>query len=171
MRLLDEIKKDFITTKQHFGASFWQVLRLAGVKILISYRIRSAAKRHKIPLINAILAATERTVWGIELSVDAQIGSVIILHPVAIVIGKSTIGDGCIFCGSNTIGGRYKHTTGENMGNPQIGRNVEFGAGARILGAISIGDNVKIGANAVVIRNIPAGAIAIGVPATYIKRK
>ncbi|MDC7221520.1 MAG: hypothetical protein PQJ59_16420, partial [Spirochaetales bacterium] len=61
----------------------------------------------------------------------------------------------------------------KNVNNPKapiIGNNVDIGAGAKILGDISIGDNVHIGANAVVITDVPSNSLAVGIPAKIIKK-
>lgn len=72
-----------------------------------------------------------------------------------------TIGDGCTIFHQVTIGTAHNGTEGL----PIIGNNVTIGAGAKVLGGIHVGDGARIGANAVVLRDVPAGAIAVGVPA------
>jgi serine acetyltransferase len=84
-----------------------------------------------------------------------------------IVSGDTVIGDDCILRNGVTIGMKK---IGE-PGSPVIGNRVEIGAGAKILGKIHIGDDAQIGANAVVIRDVPAGHIAVGIPARNIPRK
>lgn len=91
-------------------------------------------------------------------------------HGMGIVIGETAeIGDDCTIYHQVTLGG-----TGKDKGkrHPNIGNNVMIGAGAKVLGPISIGDNVRIGAGAVVIKSIEDNATVVGVPENkIIKRK
>ena len=83
-----------------------------------------------------------------------------------VVIGETAdIGDDCTLYHGVTLGG-----TSWNKGkrHPTLGRNVVIGAGAKILGPILIGDGAKIGSNAVVVRDVPAGATAVGIPARIV---
>ena len=80
---------------------------------------------------------------------------------------KLSFGDNCILRNGVTIG--LKNI--EEKAAPRIGNNVNIGAGAKILGNITIGNNVDIGANAVVISAVPNNAIAVGVPAKIILKK
>jgi serine O-acetyltransferase len=132
-----------------------------GSQVLALGRLREAAARRRIPLLGGILRRIQVGLFGAEISGEAHIGTgVIFLHTVGVVIGgDSRIGDRVVFLGSNTIGSNKK------SGFPKIGNDVVIGAGARILGEITIGDAASIGANAVVLRDVPAGASAAGVPA------
>jgi len=119
-----------------------------------------------MPIIPSLCSALMRIVYGIEISYKAKIGiGVNFVHPIGIVIGEAAIGDGCIFYGSNTLGSR----NGSDL--PTLGRYVEVGCGARILGKITIGDYAKIGANSVVLKDVPPYNSAIGIPAINIKIK
>lgn len=106
-----------------------------------------------------------RNVYGIELPFTAKVGrNVVIEHQGGIVIhGASVIGDGCIIRQNCTLGIR---SLDELDAAPVLGRNVNVGAGAAILGRVTIGDGAAIGANAVVLKDVPAGALATGIPAT-----
>ena len=103
------------------------------------------------------------------IGVSAKIGRrLVIEHSGAIVVhGKTVIGDDCIIRQGVTIGNRRLDRP---MDAPHIGNRVNIGAGAKILGAVRIGDDAEIGANAVVIADVPAGAIAVGVPARIVVR-
>ena len=111
-----------------------------------------------------------RNVYGIELPYSAQIGRrVVIEHQGGIVIhGATIIGDGTIIRQGCTFGIRSLDKLDEA---PQIGRQVNIGAGAVIIGNVKVGDGASIGANAVVLRDVPAGAIATGVPAKLVTRR
>lgn len=106
-----------------------------------------------------------RNVYGIELPFTAIVGRrLVIEHQGGIVIhGSTTIGDDCVIRQNCTLGVRRVDRPGDA---PTLHDRVELGAGAVILGAVTIGAGAAIGANAVVLRDVPAGALAIGVPAT-----
>lgn len=89
-------------------------------------------------------------------------------HPYGIIINsKSVIGEGCVIRQQVTIGNKGL----SDSSCPRIGKNVEIGAGAKIIGGISIGDNSIVGANAVVTKSFPKGSILVGVPARNIAIK
>jgi len=80
-----------------------------------------------------------------------------------VVIGETTqIGDDCLLFHGSTLGGT-KMVKGKR--HPTLGNRVMIGAGAKILGPIFLGDDCQVGANAVVTRDVPAGNVAVGVPA------
>jgi serine O-acetyltransferase len=101
-------------------------------------------------------------VSGAEIDLACQIGGGLrIPHPNGIVIHpRVRIGPNCLICQQVTIG-----TVKESPDVPCIGGHVDIGAGAKVLGGVTIGDHAKIGANAVVLVDVPAGATAVGVPA------
>ncbi len=105
-----------------------------------------------------------RNVYGIELPYTVQLGRrVIIEHQGAIVIhGQTVIGDDSVIRQGVTIGNRYLDRP---MEAPRLGRRVNVGAGAKILGAVTLGDDANVGANAVVLKDVPAGKTAVGIPA------
>ena len=110
-----------------------------------------------------------RNVYGIEIPYTATIGhGVIVEHQGGIVVhGASVIGDGAIIRQNCTLGLRSLDALDEA---PIIGKRVNIGAGAVIMGRVLIGDDAAIGANAVVMCNVPAGALAVGVPAIIKQR-
>jgi serine O-acetyltransferase len=113
------------------------------------------------------LAHWSRWLTGIEIHPGATIGRrVFIDHGMGVVIGETAeIGDDCTLYHGVTLGGvkwdRVKR-------HPTLGRRVVVGAGAKILGPILVGDGAKIGSNAVVVRDVPAGATAVGIPARIV---
>ncbi len=102
-------------------------------------------------------------ITGAEIDLTCQIGGGLLLpHPNGIVIHpKSIIGNNCLIFQQVTIG-----TNDKSPSPPRIDDHVDIGAGAKILGNISIGYLAKIGANAVVTINVPEKSTAIGIPAT-----
>jgi serine O-acetyltransferase len=111
-----------------------------------------------------------RNNYGIDLPYSVQLGRrVVIEHCGAIVIhGNSRIGDDCIIRQGVTIGIR---SLDRPLDAPELGTRVDIGAGAKILGKVRIGDRVQIGANAVVLRDLPSGATAVGIPARIVSEE
>jgi serine O-acetyltransferase len=113
------------------------------------------------------LAHWGRWLTGIEIHPGATIGRrVFIDHGMGVVIGETAVvGDDCTLYHGVTLGGS---SWNKGKRHPTLGRNVVLGAGAKVLGPILIGDGVKIGSNAVVVRDVPAGATAVGIPARLV---
>ncbi|MCU0542291.1 MAG: serine acetyltransferase [Oscillatoriaceae cyanobacterium Prado104] len=111
-----------------------------------------------------------RNTYGIDLPYTVKLGRrVIVEHQGAIVIhGYSTIGDDCIIRQGVTLGNRYLERPLEA---PKLGTRVNVGAGAKILGGVTLGDGANIGANAVVLSDVPAGKTAVGIPAKILQPK
>lgn len=109
------------------------------------------------------LAALRHRFWsavsGADIPLNTLIGGgLLIPHPNGIVIHPDvTIGPNCLIFQQVTIGA--------TDGVPAIGGHVDIGAGAKVLGAITVGDHARIGANAVVLTDVPAGATMVGIPA------
>jgi serine O-acetyltransferase len=108
-----------------------------------------------------------RWLTGIEIHPGARIGRRFFIdHGMGVVIGETAeIGDDCTLYHGVTLGG-----TSWNKGkrHPTLGNGVVLGAGAKILGPITIGDRARVGSNAVVVKDVPPGATAIGIPARII---
>jgi serine O-acetyltransferase len=168
MRILRETFTDIRSIARSFcgeNPSGQQVVAIAshdGSQVLVLSRMRQAADRHAVPLLGSAIRRLQSVLFGIEIARDVSLGEgVMFVHTVGVVIGgDSYIGDRVKFMGSNTIGASNKG------GYPRIGNDVVIGAGARILGPVTIGDRATIGANAVVLCDVPAGAVAAGVPAS-----
>jgi serine O-acetyltransferase len=111
------------------------------------------------------LSMFSRLLTGIEIHPGAKIGRRVFLdHGLGIVIGETTeIGDDCTIYQGVTLGGTslYKGT----KRHPTLGNGVVVSAGAKVLGGFTVGDGARIGSNAVVLKEIPAGATAVGIPA------
>jgi len=147
-----------------------------GFRTLAVYRfgvwrmgLRSSLIRKMASLIYRSAFRYCRNIYGIELPYSARVGrGVVIEHQGAIVVhGNTVIGDGTIIRQGCTLGIRHLDRLDEA---PVIGRNVNIGAGAVILGNVSIGDNASIGANSVVLADVPEGCLAVGVPARIIEQ-
>jgi serine O-acetyltransferase len=132
--------------------------------------VKSKLLRAPLSILYGFLYRHVRNVYGIELPYTVELGRrVIIEHQSAIVIhGYSKIGDDSVIRQGVTIGNRYLDRPLEA---PKLGKRVNIGAGAKILGDVTIGDDVCVGANAVVLSDVPAGATVVGIPAKIIRSK
>lgn len=150
-----------------FSLGFWalQIYRFGHLR----YRYQTRLVRYPLGGLHMVLAKLAEVVCGVTIGVSAKIGRrLVIEHSGAIVVhGHAVLGDDCIIRQGVTIGNR---TMDRPLDAPRIGNRVNIGAGAKILGAVQVGDDVEIGANAVVISDVPAGAVAVGVPARIIQR-
>jgi serine O-acetyltransferase len=98
---------------------------------------------------------------------------VVIDHGMGVVIGETAVvGDDCLIYHGVTLGGRTPMPRDEAIGprHPVLGNRVSVGTGAAILGPVTIGDDAIIGALSVVLGDVPAGALAVGIPAVVKKR-
>jgi len=167
-KMFVNIRNDLKSYNGDFGAQgFWVMLvyRFGRWR----YGVRPAILRKIFSLIYKILYKFIQIITGIELPCEAEIGNNFIIdHFGGIVVsGYAKIGDNCRIRNGVVIG--LKNI--EEVGAPEIGNNVDIGAGAKVLGKIKIGNNVLIGANAVVICDVPDNSIAVGVPARIKTRK
>jgi serine O-acetyltransferase len=123
--------------------------------------------RAPFSLLYRILFRHCRNVYGIEIPYSARLGRrVKVEHQGGIVVhGASIIDDGCILRQNCTLGIRSMDALQDA---PELGKGVSVGAGAVILGRVTIGAGAAIGANAVVLHDVPAGALAVGIPARVI---
>jgi serine O-acetyltransferase len=147
-----------------------------GFQALLVYRfgvwrtsIHSKLWRAPFTLSSRALFTVVRNFYGIELPFGARIGRrVVFEHQGGIVVhGKAVIGDDCIIRQGVTLGIRRIDSPTEA---PILGRGVNVGAGAKILGHVYVGDHAEIGANAVVLEDVPAATLAVGVPARLVPR-
>jgi serine O-acetyltransferase len=146
-----------------------------GLWVMIVYRFGRWRYRFSCPMVRAPLSFIYKLsfkfiqiVTGVELPCEANIGHRLrIDHFGGVIIsGDVVLGDDVIIRNGVTIGLRRAGV----RGSPKIGNRVDIGAGAKILGPITIGDDTMIGANAVLLKDVPPDSIAIGVPARAIPR-
>jgi serine O-acetyltransferase len=166
--MFENIRADFHAHGRNWGAQgFWAltVYRFGRWR----YTIRSAIVRKPLSLVYHLLNKWIQIVAGIEFPCEVTIGpNFVIDHSGGIVIsGYVTFGANCRIRNGVVVG--LAHVSEPTA--PQIGDDVDIGAGAKVLGAIRIGNNVAIGANAVVIRDVPDDHIAVGVPAVNRPRR
>ena len=118
----------------------------------------------RLRLLARLLSQTVRAVTGVEIHPGAQLGRRLFIdHGMGVVIGETAVvGDDVLLFHGVTLGGRSMR---RGKRHPTLGDNVTVGAGAKILGPVSIGSGAQIGANAVVITDVPTDHIAVGIPA------
>ena len=140
------------------------VLSYPGFHALVAHRVNHSLYRAGIPLLPRFLANIARFLTGVEIHPAARIGKgVFIDHGSGVVIGEtSEIGDGCTIYQGVTLGGT---SLSHGKRHPTLGRNVTVGVNASVLGAIVLGDNAKVGGGSVVVKDVPANATVVGVPA------
>lgn len=160
--MFEHIKQDLQAHGGRWGAQgFWALLvyRFGRWR----YGIRPALLRKPFSLLYRVLYKCIQIITGIELPCEAVIGRHFVIdHFGGIIIsGYAKFGDNCRIRNGVVVGLRR---TGDPCA-PVIGNNVDIGAGAKILGAITVGNNVQIGANAVVLADVPDNSTAAGVPA------
>lgn len=146
------------------------ILTYAGFHALLLYRLAHWLSKRRIPFAPRALSQLARFITGIEIHPGATIGSgMFIDHGMGVVIGEtSEIGDNVTLFQGVTLGG-----TGKQRGkrHPTIGSHVVVGAGAKVLGPITIGDFVKIGANSVVLQDVPDHSTVVGIPGKIVRIK
>ncbi len=131
------------------------------------YKVGNFMYKKKIPIFPFIVKVFIRIIFCSVIPPQAKIGRNVLFgyNGLGIVIHpRAIIGNNCIISQNVSIGGRGGNSV------PRIGNNVLLGAGCKILGNIRIGNDAKIGANSVVLKDIPDGATAVGIPARVIKK-
>jgi len=152
--------------------SAWEVITVyPGFHAVVLHRWAHACWTHGVKWPARFIAHWARWLTGIEIHPAAKLGERVFFdHAMGVVVGETAeIGDGCTIYQGVTLGGTslYKGT----KRHPTLGRNVVVSAGAKVLGGFEVGDGAKIGSNAVVIKPVPAGATAVGIPARIIPSK
>ena len=148
--------------------STWEVITCyPGFHALLIHRLAHRLWRVKLRWLARFVSHVSRFLTGIEIHPGAKVGRrVFIDHGMGVVIGETAeLGDDCTLYHGVTLGG-----TSWNKGkrHPTLERGVVIGAGAKVLGPIVVGEGAKIGSNAVVVKDVPARATALGIPARVI---
>jgi serine O-acetyltransferase len=135
----------------------------SGLHALWMHRLAHRLQEAGVPLLPRWLSQFGRFVTGVEIHPGATIGKGLFIdHGSGVVIGETTeIGDDVTIYQGVTLGGTGKET---GKRHPTVGDNVVFGAGAKVLGAVSVGDNAKIGAGSVVVLDVPRNSTVVGNP-------
>ena len=168
-RVIDDINN--IKDKDPAAKSLFEIILLyPGFHALLSYRIANKLKKWKIPFIPRLISQLARFFTGIEIHPGATIGEKFFIdHGMGVVIGETTIiGDNVLIYQGVTLGG-----TGKDQGkrHPTIGDRVTIGAGAKVLGNITIGSDSNIGAGSVVIDDVPEHSTVVGIPGRITRQR
>ncbi|HEV8718830.1 MAG TPA: serine O-acetyltransferase, partial [Candidatus Binatia bacterium] len=146
--------------------SKWDVvLAYPGFHAVLFHRLAHRLWERGWTTLARVVSHCSRFLTGIEIHPGARIGRRLFIdHGMGVVIGETAeVGDDCTIYQGVTLGG-----TSLNKGakrHPTLGRGAIIGAGAKVLGAFTVGEGAKVGSNAVVVKEVPAGATAVGNPA------
>ncbi len=171
MSLLAAMRADLRAAKERDPAArgaLEVLLCYPGFHALVAHRFIHALHSIGLPLMPRMLSNWMRFLTGIEIHPAARIGrGVFIDHGMGVVIGEtSQIGDGCTLYQGVTLGGT---SLSRGKRHPTLGENVVVGAGAAVLGAITVGNGARIGAGSVVVRDVEEKSIVAGVPAREVR--
>ena len=144
-------------------------LTYPGVHALWTHRVSHALWKRGARTPARVLSSVARAFTGVDIHPEARRGRrVFIDHATGVVIGQpAEVGNDVVIFHGVTLGG-VAMTPGKR--HPTVGDHVMIGAGAKVLGPITIGNGVKVGANAVVVKDVPCGTVAIGVPARLLPK-
>jgi serine O-acetyltransferase len=140
------------------------ILTSPGLHAIWTYRLAHLLWKLKLRILSRMVSNYAKFWTAIEIHPGAQIGKRLVIdHGVGVVIGETAIiGDDVLIYHGVTLGGK---TLDPVKRHPTVGNNVIIGAGAKLIGNITIGDNCAIGSNAVVTKDMPNGTVAVGVNA------
>ena len=171
--MFDHIKEDIAIVFERDPAArthFEILTTYPGVHALLMHRFSHWLWKARLYWLARFMSHVGRFFTGIEIHPGATIGHrVFIDHGMGVVVGETAIiGDDCTLYHGVTLGG-----TSWNKGkrHPTLEAGVVIGAGAKVLGPITIGAGAKIGSNAVVVKDVPANATAVGIPARILEEE
>jgi serine O-acetyltransferase len=171
--MLSTLKEDIKTIYENDPAAkstLEIIFCYAGFQALVLHRLAHKLLSWKIPFIPRFISYLARFLTGVDIHPGAQIGRrCFIDHGTGVVIGETSIvGQDVLIYQQVTLGG-----TGCEHGkrHPTIGDGVILGAGAKVLGNITIGAHTRIGAGSVVVHNVPANCTVVGVPGRVVRQK
>ena len=171
--MFNQIKEDIsvVFERDPAARTHWEIITTyPGVHALIIHRLSHWLWKKRLFWLARFNSHIARWLTGIEIHPGATIGRrVFIDHGMGVVIGETAvIGDNCTLYHGVTLGG-----TSWNKGkrHPTLEEGVVIGAGAKVLGPIIVGKGAKIGSNAVVVKDVPADATAVGIPARILDQE
>jgi serine O-acetyltransferase len=165
------VRRDFARLRAVKGRGFWLALLDAvffdaGFQALLAHRIAHTLARWGVPVLPAACRRWAVGACAVDILPRATIGGgCIVAHGVGLVVGGGTvIGEDCTLLHGVTLG----EVRFDELDCPRVGNRVTIGAGAKVLGGITVGDDAVVGAGAVVLSDVPPGAVVAGVPARVI---
>ncbi|MCW9023965.1 MAG: serine O-acetyltransferase [Gammaproteobacteria bacterium] len=164
--MFNRIKEDIqcIFTRDPAARNSFEVLTAyPGLHAVLIHRISHRLWRWGLKWLARILSNITRWLTGIEIHPGATIGRRFFIdHGMGVVIGETAeIGDDCTLYHGVTLGGT---TWNKGKRHPTLGSDVVVGAGAKVLGPITLGDGARVGSNAVVVKDVPEGSTVVGIP-------
>jgi serine O-acetyltransferase len=166
MSVLSTILNDIRAAKERDPAATSTleiVFTYPGFQAIQLHRVAHALNQAGVPVLPRFISAINRFLTGIEIHPGAQIGQGLFIdHGMGVVIGETAeIGDNCHLMQEVTLGGTSHR---REKRHPTLANHVLVGAGAKLIGAITVGEHARIGAGSVVVTNVPAYATVVGVP-------
>ena len=169
MRIIEDVRSVF--ARDPAARNIFEILTCySGVQAVLFYRLTHFLWRYKLRWIARFISTLARWITGIEIHPGAVIGRRFFIdHGMGVVIGETAIiGDDCMLYHGVTLGG----TTWDKVKrHPTLKNGVVIGAGAKILGPITLGNNVRVGSNSVVVRSIDDNETVVGIPGRIVKKK
>jgi len=169
MKIIEDIRSVF--KRDPAARNVFEILTCySGVQAVIIYRFTHILWRYKLYWIARFISTLARWITGIEIHPGAVIGRRFFIdHGMGVVIGEtSEIGDDCMMYHGVTLGG----TSWDKVKrHPTLKDGVIIGAGAKILGPITLGRNVRVGSNSVVVKSIDDNCTVVGIPGRVLKKK
>ena len=169
MRIIEDVRSVF--ARDPAARNVFEILTCySGVQAVILYRLTHFLWRYKLRWLARFISTLARWITGIEIHPGAVIGRRFFIdHGMGVVIGETAIiGDDCMLYHGVTLGG----TTWDKVKrHPTLKNGVVIGAGAKILGPITLGDNVRVGSNSVVVRSINDNETVVGIPGRIVRQK
>lgn len=171
--MFDTIKEDIAVVFERDPAAksaIETLIACPGLHAILFHRINHWLWNKKIKLLARLGSHLGRFLTGVEIHPGAHIGKRFFIdHGMGIVIGETAeIGDDCSIYHGVTLGGT---TWKKGKRHPTLENGVIIGAGAKVLGPITLGDESRVGSNAVVVKDVPAGATVVGIPGHIVTSK
>jgi len=169
MKMIEDIRSVF--KRDPAARNMFEILTCySGVQAVIIYRFTHFLWRYKLYWLARFISTLARWITGIEIHPGAVIGRRFFIdHGMGVVIGEtSEIGDDCMMYHGVTLGG----TSWDKVKrHPTLKDGVIIGAGAKILGPITLGKNVRVGSNSVVVKSIDDNCTVVGIPGRVLQKK
>ncbi|HIL45198.1 MAG TPA: serine O-acetyltransferase [Candidatus Thioglobus sp.] len=169
MRIIEDVRSVF--KRDPAARNVFEILTCySGVQAVIIYRFTNLLWRYKLYWLARFISTFARWVTGIEIHPGAVIGRRFFIdHGMGVVIGETAeIGDDCMMYHGVTLGGT---SWDKEKRHPTLMDGVVIGAGAKILGPITLGKNVRVGSNSVVVRSVDDNQTVVGIPGRIVTKK